>query len=252
MHSRTPEAYPPSDWSELHELREQLLQLPPNVLCEPRVRLSVVVQEAKRLSATTRQRHIRSKLLAAGLADECLDVLDRAIHALRVAQGDMTRSRCPDGDLADALDSALELRDEMVAACQWNLRQRDVAAHLVRITDSSDLTELSLDLKELAQLVQQYASDFEFDGTFDGPECVRQALALADELTATASGEVSEEVRELRDRAFTHLANLMEEIRSAGRYAFRADPESRRLFAAETPLTRRRSSLSSMVNSLIG
>ncbi len=241
-----------ADWRGMESLREELLRLPASSLCEPRVRVPVVLQEGTQLLLTVNQSHVRERLLATGISSDSLDTLAQAIDALRVAHANVVGSLCPDDDFAEALASALELRDELVAACHWNLRQRDVADYLVRITDSSDITELSMDLKELAQLVELYLADFAADGTFDAPNCMRQARALADELTATLAREIPQAVQDLRDRAFTHLARLMEEVRNAGLYAYRANVQMRRPFMTDCVIVRRRSNLHSGISSLLG
>jgi hypothetical protein len=228
------------------------MRLPEGSLCEPRVRVALVVQEALDLLAAVQQPRVRGKLISTGVSSQRVDSLEPAIEALRVAQSQVLRARCPDEDFVEALSSALDLRDEMVAACLWNLRHREVGASLVRITDSTDGVELAMDLRELVQLLDEHAIDFESDRTFHAVECVRQASALADELTATLDQPVPLPTLELRDRAFTHLLDVIDEVRSAGRHAYRGRSEARSLFASELQPRRRRSPLTSLVRSLAG
>lgn len=237
-------------WSGLEGLKLQLLELPEATLCEPRVRVSWVLAEASELLTCIRQTRTRLELLAAGLSERKLTELGPAIGALRAAEAEILAARCPDADYAEALTSALDLRDELLAACHWNLRNREVASALVRITDSTDSAELAMDLRELMQLVREHVSDFENDQSFRSDQSIRQASALADELTATRDAPIPAELLDLRDRAFTHLCGVIEEIRSAGRYAFRGRPEARHLFASELQPRRWRSRLNSLVRSL--
>ncbi len=248
--SATEEIGETDDWGELEQLRVELLQLPEATVCEPTGRLATFVGDAARLYSTLQRASLRAKLTAVGLDARRVEALGAAIEAVRLSQSRLLWARSPDAEFAEALESALELREELNAACHWNLRARDVGAALVRISDSSDCVELAIDLRELAQLVTDHASDFDVDESFDAAGSVRQALALADELNAIADRVAPVAVVEMRDRAFTHLADLVDEIRHAGSYAFRRDPEGCAVFVVDGQCRRRRSRLRSMVDSV--
>jgi hypothetical protein len=80
-------------------------------------------------------------------------------------------------------------------------------------------------LLDLSALISSHSEAFEADTTFDAPEASQKARDLASALRSATSDvtlDTSEQRSvDVRDRAYTHLELLMDDIRTAGRYALR-------------------------------
>ena len=102
--------------------------------------------------------------------------------------------------------------------------------------------ELVLELHTLAQAVEDNAAILRHADLPKG--AAEQLRALADELdTQLAKHRVRSDASTalaLRNRAFWHLRELLEEIREAGRYVFRNDARALALFRSSAARTRAR------------
>ncbi len=234
----------------LGKLRAELEQLELTQLSEPRAQVRHVLADARGLLEVTSPSRVRLKLVATGLSAQRLERLALAIEALEQAEDRLVRARCPDREHAKLLQEAFHLRESMRAACVWNLRHCEVASELARISDSSAWDELMIDLRELAELLEQHEEHFFGDRSFAPGESARQAQALAEQLAELGEQldlkHVSPDVVELRDRAFSYLSELVDEVRAAGRYAFR-ETEDARVFATDLVARRPRSILDSLI-----
>jgi hypothetical protein len=235
------------DGHVLDGIWHHLERLPDDVLGEPRARVSLVLAEADELLGILQQSWVRQRVVATGLTVERMELLGPARAGLVEAERRWLTEFLPKADQAKALEEGQSLRDELLSACRWNLRGKDVEGALARITDGTDPAELGLDLKELTQLVREHTSAFAGDRTFRQEDSLRRAELLADQLVAMGEGGVSRETREVRQRAFCFLSLLMEELRLAGRHAFRGTREARSLFASEIPARRRHQPARSLV-----
>jgi hypothetical protein len=192
---------------------------------------------------------VLARLAKVGLAPTVLDELALASQALHYVEACVRSAQglAPCG--ASALDQAANLRQELLGACHWNLRGAEHVEALARITDSEDPAEVALDLNELALLILDNLELFRADTTFDAERVAHSARATAVGLNELPlqGGAVKYEWRDLRARAFTHLTMLIDELRTAGRYAFRGTPAARVWFAASPPVRRRAVSLGGWV-----
>lgn len=231
-------------------LYSRLNALSEGELLEPRMRVAAALREAEDLSDLVSRASVLLRLQTVGVSSRVLNELELAREALlyvdtcvRRAQG-LGRGPSP-------LDRAARLRDELLGACHWNLRGSEHAEALARITDSEDPEELALDLTELAQLALTHLPAFGEDATVDARGLANDAQAAATELAALpAVGlRVKPEWRQLRARAFTHLVRVVEELRTAGRYAYRGTPGARAWLAAPSSIPRRAVSLGGRVRS---
>jgi hypothetical protein len=234
----------------LGKLKSELERLDGAQLSQPRVQIRHVLADARALSGSVEPSRVRLKLVSTGLPSQRLEALAMAIEALEQAESRLIRARCPDGSHAKILEKALVLRERMLAACVWNLRRCEVSSELARISDGTAWDELVIDLRELAALLEEYEEHFFGDRSFSPGENAREALRLAEDLSELGEHldmkNVAPEVVELRDRAFTYLVDLVEEIRAAGSYAFREGPEAQ-AFATDLVARRARSILDSLV-----
>src|SRR5690606_19132231 len=181
-----------------------------------------------------------ARLRAVGVAATALDALPAAIGATRQAQSQwvVVRDRGKPQAQRDRERAGVELRSDIVAACRWNLRH-DPAALAVfdEIVQGEGIADLVQDLVNLAALLGQHESAFDDDETLDAPAQAEAARSTAEEITAGLSelrtaGD-HEAAKILRDRAHTHLATLVGDLREAGRYAFRKEPQRAAVFGSE-------------------
>ncbi|HEX2734871.1 MAG TPA: hypothetical protein VHM70_24865 [Polyangiaceae bacterium] len=229
-----------------------LERVPEDALAEPRVRISVVLAEADELLGILQQTWVRQRLAATGLTSERMDLLGPARVALQEAQRRWLGAFASEKEEAEALQFGQDLRDELLSACHWNLRGKDVTGSLARISDSTDPMELGLDLRELIELVREHSSSFGGDRTFRFEETLGRADVVAKRLASMGERPVGHETAEIRQRAFAFLSQLMDELRQAGKHAFRGTREARSLFSSDLQLRRRTRAAHSSIRATAG
>ena len=237
------ECAPPRTGPALQQLISRLMAQRARPVALPRGPLTTVFADAEELVRLVERREVRRGLLAVGVAPDRLAELPLAIAALREAETQrlLERAAVRSPSRSEAEQAAVVLREEIRAACGWNLRTTFARGALARITDSTDPADLMQDLIELGQLLRENRNAFGNDHTFDLPARSSQAVALAGELGRAPSypptsgprrSDPPPSAAEVRDRAFSYLSTLAEELHQAGQYAFRSDHDIRRLFTA--------------------
>jgi hypothetical protein len=153
------------------------------------------------------------------------------LQAAREAQSEwvVSRDASKSQKQIDLERRSARLRADLLSACRWSLRDDRVAkGTLSAIAAGEGVADLIQDLNDLAELVTRRREAFKGDATFDPCRAADEARALAAELAASTSGErvVKEKPnpKDLRDRAYTLLDDVVAETRQAGQYAFRNDP----------------------------
>ena len=131
-----------------------------------------------------------------------------------------------------AIDAGTVVRRDLFDSSLYALRNNDDALAIVaRIQEGEGVADMCQDLKDLAALTEKYRA--EFDRIDFDVEIAKRARALATEVltghAAATTKKVSIEMKEIRDRAFTHLNDAVDEVRAAGLFAFRRDTDSSRL-----------------------
>ena len=221
---------------------------------KPNVAMSVYLLESNRIMVyLTEKPDVRRALLSAGLKmgeellteDNLLPMLTSRLGAARYAQAswDAVRSTRKPEEVRAQEDAAYDLRGDLVAASRWNLRHDRIAqGTLNAIQEGDGIADLITDLDALAVLILNNQAAFTHDAHFDAQASAVHAQEVAQALRAVEaerSGEGREDALQLRDRAWTHLEVLMAELRAAGRYVFRKDPD--RLIHFQRLTTRRAS-----------
>jgi hypothetical protein len=94
----------------------------------------------------------------------------------------------------------------------------------------------SLNAYDLAALLDRHEAAFDTDDTFDALAQAEAARSAAAEITAGLSQSRTtgdhEAAKDLRDRAYSHLARQVADVREAGRYAFRKEPRRAAAFGS--------------------
>lgn len=236
-------------------LSAQLQALPEDMLVEPKVQVALVLDEARELLGLLRRSGIRERIKSVGVPEGELDELGPVIDAVEEAEKLWAAKRDENKSLRQVQAEALaySLRDEMVAACRFNLSGLESVEVLARVTDGENARDLVQDLRELATFVSENVSAFVGDSSFEPLLCSEEARELA--AAIAVDGEPTAEAleyQELRDRALTLLCGRVQQLREAGRYAFRGTVEARAFFSSNLCPTRRRHPLPSLVQVLTG
>ncbi|EAY29635.1 hypothetical protein M23134_00519 [Microscilla marina ATCC 23134] len=120
---------------------------------------------------------------------------------------------------------AYELRDDLLASFRYAFRKRDDLLNRVReISEGSGNADMIQDLSDLSALGKANLAELnkiKFD-----PARLDFAAAQADQLAdmlalANGASHDTNQAKLLRDAAFAHLKEAVDELRTAGKYAFR-------------------------------
>jgi hypothetical protein len=239
----------------LSQLLGRLQNIEPDNLLEPKVQLSLVIDEARELQEILDRPVVRERLRGVGVAEVTIVELDLAIGALVESERRWCKARdaAKTARQAEAEGLGYALRDEMVAACRFNLSGVEVLELLARVTDGENPRDLVQDLLELSAFLRDNAAAFGNDTLFEPLVCSDEARELADAIAVDHEPDASAlEHLELRDRAFTYLCERMQQLRQAGAYALRGSVTARRYFAPGSAPARRRRPLPSAVRALAG
>lgn len=239
----------------LSQLLVRLQNIEPDNLLEPKVQLSLVIDEARELQEILDRPVVRDRLRGVGVAEATIVELELAIAALVECE----RRWCEARDAAkterqaEAEGLGYALRDEMVAACRFHLSGVEVLELLARVTDGENPRELVQDLLELSAFLRDNGAAFANDTLFEPLVCSDEARELAEAIAVDHEPDAAAlEHLELRDRAFTYLCERVQLLRQAGTYALRGSVTARRYFAPGATPARRRRPLPSAVRALAG
>jgi hypothetical protein len=223
----------------IRHVKHELEAIPKEKLRRPVLPMATALQEANDLLELCRGPDVSAALAEVGISSALTDDLALRLQAAREAQSAWASFR--DG-IARAPLAALEARAEshrrdMLAACRFGLRRTcDARVSLASFRGRAGLDGLVQDLFDLATLAERHAGAFERDRSFDAGESIFEARELARSLSLAVSearlGAASSAALELRNRAFTHMDELVSELRAAGRYAFRHDPDTAKRFTS--------------------
>ena len=135
------------------------------------------------------------------------------------------------------LTEARQLRRELLTAARYHLRHnRSARARVASVGRRKDVATLVQDLYSLGDLLRSKSDAFAADTTLDPEQAAsraeRAAQALSRALSEVRDNRLAIAALSTRNRAFTLLSASVRELRAAGRYAFRHDPDRRRRFAS--------------------
>jgi hypothetical protein len=220
-------------------VKDQLEALPKENLRRIVMPIATALQEAHDLLELCRDPRVNAALVEVGLAPAFVGDLEIRVQAARDAQSAWiaVRDRAKPAELLELETHAVALRRRMLAAGRYSLRGiREAQVALTSIRGGTGVDDLVQDLFDLAVVFTKYAASFEADRSFDAEASVREARDLGRRLSLAVSemrlGTEATAARELRDRAYSYLDELVAEVRLAGRYAYREDAEALRLFAS--------------------
>ncbi|WP_299248206.1 hypothetical protein [uncultured Aquimarina sp.] len=206
--------------------------LTPETVKTPDIPTDVYYQEAEDQYVWIQQ---DQELLVAKGLDWDTYVIDLPIRtgAARHAQSIWMSERYTQEEAAkewrEVAPEAYELRNDLLADFRFAYRKRqDLLSRVRAIADGTGDADMIQDLSDISVLGKanpQELTAINFDLTQLDTVAVR-ANELAD-LRAKANGARLDNAKAkiMRDRAFTHLKEAMDEIRATGKYVFRKDAE---------------------------
>lgn len=224
----------------LEALSGELAGIEAHEVRKPNIPVMETVVEARQTAELVRQDSlVAEQLEKVGVADAALDALELAAGAAERAEilCRYALFGVKSDDAQDLIAQAERVRGEVLAAGRFNLRgDREALAIIRGIAEGSGLVDLSRDLGLCDEFLVDFDGAFDQDETFDADEALTQCRALKVELDAMLSSQSDALARQsaidLRDRAWTHLDELLDDLRESGRYALRAHPKLRRAFAS--------------------
>ena len=217
----------------------ELLATPAAAVRAPDLPVAVTLQEGHDLLTLAERESVWQSLVAVGVELGRREQLRLMLGALRAAESNwvVMRDRRKSETQTQLETAADTLRGAILVAARWSLRGDDKAlATLAAISEGEGVADLAQDLSDLAELCERNLTAFERDQSFDAPARIAEARTLYAQLAASTSKERldTEQTRaiDLRNRAFTELDGIMDELREAGRYAFRDQDDLRSRFAS--------------------
>jgi hypothetical protein len=134
------------------------------------------------------------------------------------------------------------LRAEFLDIFTWAFRDGSHDADLKRIREGDGVADLVADLGDLVELADKESERLGFQKNHQ--ELSKQAAQLATKLKEAFLGRLTTKTdtaaTDLRDRAATWLDTAVKEVRAAGRFAFRRDPDLAALFSLPSRRTTKR------------
>lgn len=229
-----------SETNTSKSMEELVMQIPVEQVVKPTIPVDVTIQEANKLHAYASQD--KEALIAKGLTEEMiadLGVRSRFLLAkqniwVSVYQSTLSNTQ----EWNKKIEEGRLLQRELQHDFQFALRKNTKALRVLQITlDGNRDSDTIVDLGSYPEIAKQYPEELK-EIKFDQSKLTR-AASIAEELMALqekADGVQNSSERpekDMRDRAYTYLKQLVDEIRSYGKYAFWNDEEKQRRYASE-------------------
>jgi hypothetical protein len=173
------------------------------------------------------------ELATVGITQEMLDELPVRAGALREAQSLWFKDRYSPEEAEEEWKvkspEAFEFRDDLLHSFRFAFRKDEIiSARVAAIAEGSSNADMIQDLNDLSVLGKAQPDALKAIGF--KMAMLDEAAAKADEmadLLAIANGDRKEqsEAKSIRDKAYTYLKELVDEIRDAGKYLFWRTPE---------------------------
>ncbi|WP_378174920.1 hypothetical protein [Aquimarina sp. SS2-1] len=210
----------------------QLQALPQEQVERPKNPINIYLQEAEDQYVWLQED--LPELTAKGL-DQATFVDDLPIRtgAARHAQSVWMKERYGREEAAkkwkEESPKAYEFRDDLLADFRFAYRKRaDLLGRVKAISEGTGDADMIQDLSDISVLGKANTEELtaiNFDLT-QLDEAERKSNDFADLLAEVNGSRLdNSKAREMRDRAYTHLKEAMDEIRETGKYVFRKNPE---------------------------
>lgn len=220
-------------------IREKLEALPEKSVIHPTIPVEVLTDEGIDLHFTAK--NDAEKLAVAGITEAIINELMTAAHGLRYLESIWIHEYkiLTEGQKLwkDLRNEALELRAETLHFCRFVFRNDEMKMKVIQeiakgrrnadlIQDLSDLTHFC-ELNKEALLAVNFSEEKMARIKYLLAAC-SEYMGIAHEDTNLKSPSML-----IRNRAFTYLKQLIDEVRVAGKFVFRQKPDRLKLYASE-------------------
>ncbi|WP_319482928.1 hypothetical protein [uncultured Draconibacterium sp.] len=204
--------------------------IPNEEVKDPNMPVDIALQEAENLYHWSSDDVEALKVV--GTTKAMLNDLPVRAGACREAQSiwnkDFRSQQEAQEEWAEKSPLAYEFKTDLLASMRFAYRKNDaLLSRVSAITDGSGHADMIQDLNDIAVLGRENPDPLTAI-SFD-LEQLDEAATLADtlaDLLAEANGDKADpnESKIIRDKAYLHMKELVDEIREAGKYVFRKDP----------------------------
>ncbi|MBN1111361.1 MAG: hypothetical protein JXA53_00410, partial [Bacteroidales bacterium] len=230
-----------------------ILAIPANQVKFSNIPIVKAIQEAENLAITAKK--YEPQLTSVGLQATSITQLTVRANALKEAQSrwqaNYNSGQGPIKQWDELSPQGYALQRKLNQAFRYAFRNEPrILGRVKEIADGSGDDDMIQDLNDYAVLGKANPALLE-KANFNLAELDNAALLSENlsDLLAQANGTKDSEhnFKDIRDRAFTHLKELVDEIRACGKYVFADQPEIKKLFAS-TYLRKHRSQPEPQVN----
>ena len=188
--------------------------------------IDIYFQETDDLLAHVEANGLRPLLVDEGLNEGVFDEIAAALAAARQAQTEWTllNDREKPTDQQELEVKGYALRARAVKKARFTLRKdKSAQTTISNIVEGEGLADLVQDLDDLAKLIEDRADEFARNRNFDAAKAkadmTETARAIRGGLSGFRMNPAQTKAVDLRDRAWTHLDDLVDDLREAGRAA---------------------------------
>ncbi|WP_282013737.1 hypothetical protein [Marinifilum flexuosum] len=229
-----------TDTTTTKSMEEMVMEIPVEQIVQPTIPVKITIGEAADLHRYATED--KEALVARGLNPELIDELGPRAKFLQDKQSDwnavyqaaVTNTKEWESKIHEANLLQRELKHDFQFALRNN---KEALRKLSNITDGSGNTDLMQDMSDYPKLAAEYPDEF-VAIKFDNNKLTRaNALShelydLRDKIDGAKSGSKRTE-KIMRDRSYTYLKQLVDEIRAYGKYAFWDDEKRQKLYSSE-------------------
>ena len=215
-----------SSVQDFNDLKQKLLEIPPEDVQSPSTPVHLVLQGAEDLHYWAQKD--REVLVGVGMDPQLIEELQPRTSALRISEGNWYHIRDTHAKAQqqwkEEAPKAYELRNKLVHEFLFAFRNDETLVRKVRgISSGGGYADMIQDLVNLSILGQNHKEELgkiNFDMS-QLDTAMETADSMADLLgVVNAVSPLEKEALDLRDRAFTYLNAVMTEIRSYGKFVF--------------------------------
>ncbi len=224
---------------DYNDLLANIQAIPDEEVREPVIPVDVALQEAENLHHWSLDD--AAALAVVGITADMINALPMRAGACREAQSiwnkDYRSQQEAQKQWAEQVPEAYAFRDDLLASMRFAYRKDEaLLSRVSAITEGNGHADMIQDLNDIAVLGGAYPDPLTAIG-FDLDQ-LDVAATRADELAdllAEANGDKADanQSKLIRDKAYTHLKALVDEIREAGKYVFRKDPNRLKGYASD-------------------
>lgn len=221
-----------------NDLKATIEALDDKLIKVPDLPVDIFNQEAENLYQVAL--NDKPELLARGLKEETIELLQKAAGASRYAQATWNKERnekeAAEQEWKEKSPEAYALRNDLLSELEFAFYDNyDLQSVMARIREGNNDADMIQDLVDLSVVGKDNKALLEKTG-FD-EVLLDQAEKTADmmsELLAKANGAKDEnnQSKILRDKAYTYLKQLVDEVRRYGKFVFRNTPDHAAKYAS--------------------